>query len=163
MPWFKVDDGFPTSKAVLRIPRKQRCQAVGLWTLAGAWCAKELTDGFVPEYILDDLGATKAVAQKLVVAELWESVDGGWKFIGWGKYQPTRAQVLEEREREAERKRKWREAKKAAQSRSSSQVDDCSSDECPSGTPASVPESSQVESALPDPTRPDPTPPLTEQ
>ncbi|MGW5387163.1 hypothetical protein [Nocardia sp. NPDC003963] len=160
MVWFKVDDGFPTSKAVLRIPRKQRCQAVGLWTLAGTWSSKELTDGFIPEYILDDLGATKATAAKLVMAGLWEIVEEGWQFVGWDRYNPTRAQVLEEREREAERKRKWREAKRNAQSKRSPQVDADASDECPTGTPPSVPGSSQAESALPDPTRPDPSRPL---
>lgn len=143
MPWFKVDDGLPTSKAVLRIPRKQRCQAVGLWTLAGTWCAKELTDGFVPEYLLDEFGATKKTAELLVAAELWSVVDGGWQFAGWQKYNPTREQVEAEREKEAERKRKWREAK-ADKSRPR-----------PGGTSPPVPPVSCPESALPDPTRPD--------
>ncbi|MET8648504.1 hypothetical protein [Nocardia aurea] len=148
MTWFKVDDGLPTSKAVLRIPRKQRCQAVGLWTLSGTWCAKELTDGFVPDYLLDEFGATKKTADLLVAAELWRAVNGGWQFVGWTKYNPTREQVLAEREKEADRKRRWREAK-ADKSR-----------QRPGGTPPSVPPESDAESALPVPTRPDPSRPV---
>ncbi len=160
MPWFKVDDGFATSKAVLRIPRRQRCQAIGLWTLAGTWCAKELTDGFVPEYVLEDLGGTPALARALVDSGLWNVVEGGWQFVGWEKYQPSREQVLDERAKEAERKRKWREARKAAASRSEPQVDADVSAERPAGTPPSVPELSQPESEIPDPSRPDPSRPL---
>lgn len=161
MVWFKVDDGLPNSKAVLRIPRRSRCQAIGLWTLAGAWCAKELTDGFVPDYVLEDLGGTPSIAALLVKAGLWEIADeGGWKFIGWGKYQPTRTAVLEERENEAERKRKWREARKAAAVKAAAQISGHASDDGPSGTDTSVPEESQPESELPDPTRPVPTRPL---
>jgi hypothetical protein len=116
MPWFKVDDGFTNSKPVLRIPRKYRTSAIGLWTLAGAWAAKELTDGFIPEYLLEELASTPAIAAHLVKAELWEIVDGGWNFIGWTKYQPTREFVMAEREREAERKRKYRESKSKSKS-----------------------------------------------
>ncbi|WP_198407106.1 hypothetical protein [Nocardia terpenica] len=164
MPWFKVDDGFANSRPVLRIPRRYRGTAIGLWTLAGTWCAKELTDGFVPDYLLEELGGTARVAALLVDAELWEPADGGWRFCGWEKYQPTRAQVLAERDKEADRKRRWRESRKnkGADSTASEPVSGESpavaSEECPGGTSASVPPPSPVESALPDPTRPDPVP-----
>ncbi|WP_433658070.1 hypothetical protein ACQPW1_39805 [Nocardia sp. CA-128927] len=154
MPWFKVDDGFANSAAVVRIPRRYRVTAVGLWTLAGTWCSKELTDGFVPVYLLDELGASKAIAEHLVKAGLWHTVEGGWQFACWAPDQPTRAQVLEAREKEAERKRRWREAK-TGKSRP------VASGERPGGTTPSVPPGSHPESVLPDPTRPDPTRPTT--
>lgn len=151
MPWFKVDDGFATSKPVLRIPRRYRCAAIGLWTLAGTWCAKELTDGHVPAHYLEEVGTTKAIADHLVKAELWEITETGWLFIGWEKYQPTRADVLVERQKEADRKRAWREAKaaKTAAGRKAS-------GNSPGGTSPSVPPGVRQSSALPDPTRPDP-------
>lgn len=152
MPWFKVDDGFANSKQVVRIPRKFRCAAVGLWTLAGTWSSKELTDGFVPEHMLEELAATKADAGRLVEAELWCAVDGGWQFVGWEKYQPTRVQVLAERDKEADRKRRWREAKTGK----SDPRPPAPSEECPTGTTPSVPPVSRTESVLPDPTRPVP-------
>ncbi|MBF6411229.1 hypothetical protein [Nocardia farcinica] len=110
MPWFLVDDGFANSAAVMRIPRRNRCAASGLWTLAGSWCAKELTDGFVPAHMLPEFAATKAVAGHLVEAGLWRVVEGGWQFVDWRAPQPIRANV--EAERAAARRRM--QAKRAA-------------------------------------------------
>lgn len=105
MAWFKVDDGFTNSKPVLKISRRYRAAAVGLWTLAGAWSAKELTDGFVPDYIIEEVASTVAIAGVLVKVGLWEVAEDGWQFVGWKKYQPMRDQVLAARAAEAERKR----------------------------------------------------------
>jgi hypothetical protein len=145
MPWFKIDDGFTNSKPVLRLQRRVRSSAIGLWTLAGAWSAKELTDGFIPEYVIEELASTPAIAAHLVKCGLWEEAPDGWKFKGWEKYQPTREQIMEAREREAERKRKYRESQRR-----------------PSGTGAGQTEGHQQESDPPDPTRPDPTPYIEE-
>lgn len=79
MPWFKVDDGFANSQEVMRIPRRHRCAAAGLYTLAGSWAAKELTDGWVRQYMLAELCGTKAVIHLLVmspVGRLYEEVPG---------------------------------------------------------------------------------------
>lgn len=141
MAWFKIDDGFTNSKPVLRLQRRVRTSAVGLWTLAGAWAAKEMTDGFVPEYVIEELASTPAIASHLVKCGLWEEASEGWQFKGWEKYQPTREQILDARDREAERKRKYRESQRR-----------------PSGTDAGQTEGHQWESEHPDPTRPDPTP-----
>lgn len=140
MAWFKIDDGFTNSKPVLRLQRRVRSSAIGLWTLAGAWSAKEMTDGFIPEYVIEELASTPAIASHLVKCGLWEEAAEGWQFKGWEKYQPTRDQILEAREREAERKRKYRESQRR-----------------PSGTGAGQTEGHQQESDYPDPTRPDPT------
>jgi hypothetical protein len=108
--WFRVDDQFAGHPKVVRIPRKVRLQALGLWLAAGCRCAQYLTDGFVSEEDLAELGGTPALAQALVDARvrpgdpgLWLVVDGGWQFHDWHLYQPTRASV--EAEREATRKR----------------------------------------------------------
>lgn len=140
MPWFKIDDGFTNSKPVLRLQRRVRTSAIGLWTLAGAWSAKELTDGFVPEYVIEELASTAAMAGHLVKCGLWEEAQEGWQFKGWEKYQPTREQIMEARDREAERKRKYRESQRR-----------------PSGTGTGRTEGHQQASDPPDPTRPDPT------
>lgn len=140
MAWFKIDDGFSNSKPVLRLQRRVRSSAIGLWTLAGAWSAKEMTDGFVPDYVIEELASTPAIAGHLVKCGLWEEAQDGWKFKGWEKYQPTREQIMEARDREAERKRKYRESQRR-----------------PSGTGTGQTEGHQAESGHPDPTRPDPT------
>jgi hypothetical protein len=146
MPWFKIDDGFTNSKPVLQLQRRVRTSAIGLWTLAGAWSAKEMTDGFVPEYVIEELASTPAIAGHLVKCGLWEEAQDGWKFKGWEKYQPTREQIMEARDREAERKRKYRESQRR-----------------PSGTITGQAEGHQWESGHPDPTRPDPTRPVKEE
>lgn len=108
MPWFNVDDGFSNSKPVLRIPRRYRCTAIGLWTLAGSWSAKELTDGFIPDHALEEFASNASIAGHLVKAGLWSKVSGGWQFEGWEKWQKTKEQVLAFRATEAERKRNAR-------------------------------------------------------
>jgi len=183
MPWFKVDDGFTNSKPVLKIPRRFRAAAVGLWTLAGAWSAKELTDGNIPEYLLEEFASTPAIAKHLVASGLWETNADGWAFVGWSKYQPTRAQVMADRDAEAERKRKYRESRmktivddsSTIPAHSESEVHESTSkprnENCTppdlqesemsqwdtGGTPTGRTVGHHPESGLPDPTRPDPT------
>lgn len=111
MPWFRVDDGFANSKPVLKIPRRFRLQAVGLWVMAGTWSAKELTDGHIPDYLIEELAGTNAIAAHLAKVGLWETVEDGWRFVGWEKYQPAREDVLKKRFEEADRKRRWRESR----------------------------------------------------
>lgn len=171
MVWFKVDDGFYTSRKVLSIPRRHRLAAVGLWTLAGNWSARELTDGKVPSYVLEELGATETSIRALVDARLWldrrstnprPSLDQGSphiEFKNWGEYQPTRDDVEAERVAARERQRKRRRNQRSGQF-----------EETPSqGTHGEVtPESrrdttvshggSHTTPSRPDPTRPDQTP-----
>jgi hypothetical protein len=159
MAWFKMDDGFANSKPVLRIPRRYRLQAVGLWALAGTWSAKEETDGFIPEYVLEELCGTPGVANQLVQAGLWEIVPGssanptdilqasssnsqlpGWVYRNWSKYQPTKAELEENREKERIRKANYRKSQRDSH-----------------GTDSGQTEGHHPESEHPDPTRPDPT------
>jgi len=154
MAWFKVDDGFANSKPVLRIPRRYRAQAVGLWTLAGTWCAKEETDGFVPDYVLEECCGTTAIAKQLVTCGLWEEVEGGYQFVGWAKYNPTKEQLTARRSEEAERKQAARNA--AAEKRQAAQTGSRPQNVRPDTSRS--PQNVRGASALPDPTRPDPTP-----
>jgi hypothetical protein len=99
MPWFKVDDKFTANQKVTRIPRAKRWSAIGLWTLAGAWSADQLTDGFVPQHQFDEMGARQEDAEQLCLAHLWSAVEGGFQFNNWVKYQPSAAEVSEKLER----------------------------------------------------------------
>lgn len=109
MAWFKIDDRLPTSRKFMRIPRSKRAAAIGVWTLAGAWSMHDLTDGFVPAYMIEEWGGDESHADALVTAGMWEpderDGDPGYQFVNWDKYQPTRADVEERRERDRERKR----------------------------------------------------------
>ncbi|MDY1005723.1 hypothetical protein [Curtobacterium sp. CFBP9011] len=147
MPWFKVDDGLPSSRKVLGIPRRDRLAAIGLWTLAGAWSAKELQDGAVPSYMIVELGATRRVAEALVTVGLWSRTSSGYSFVNWDDFQPTKADVLSAREKNAEKLRKWRQ-----RNRDRDQGETKFVTELQDG-------SDEVRNAAPVPARPDPTSP----
>lgn len=148
MVWFKVDDGFYSSQKVLSMPRSCRLAAVGLWTMAGNWSGRELTDGRVPEYVLAELGATPRLRQALVEARLWlDHGPAGVEFHSWADYQPTRAEVEAERAKSAERQRKWRERQKG----------ETGDERVSNGVTDSVTNGGSNDA----PTRPDPTRPIT--
>jgi hypothetical protein len=131
MTWFKVDDSFHSHpKALAAGPA-----AVGLWTIAGTWSCANLTDGFVPDYVLPRLAeGAQELARTLVAAGLWRRAKGGHRFHDWDVYQRSREEVLEERKKWAEKKATQREAKRAKGHRSSS--DDVMS---PGDTPGDAP------------------------
>lgn len=106
MPWFRIDDGFADH------PKVVQCSlaSIGLWTKAGAWCSKHLTDGKVPKGMLRTWGATPRLATELVVAGLWNVTTDGYEFHEWSGRNPTRAEVLEARKTDADRKRDERRA-----------------------------------------------------
>lgn len=112
MTWFKVDDRFPEHpklEAVLDEPRLY-AEVLALWLSAGCYCARNLTDGRVPKSALRALvpfAAAKAAAA-LVDAGLWIDDGKAYLFHDWTDYQPTREQVLREREAARERMRKAR-------------------------------------------------------
>ncbi|MCV7358507.1 hypothetical protein [Mycolicibacterium fluoranthenivorans] len=153
MPWFNVDDGFANSKPVMRIPRRYRTTAIGLWTLTGSWSAKELTDGHIPAEVVEEFGGTPKIVDLLVDSGLWERVEDGVQFSNWAKWQKTKQQVVDFRAAEAERKRKQRERI----SRPSKQGEREMSRNGHETVPTSVPVGHQRESALPTP-EPLPTP-----
>jgi hypothetical protein len=112
MPWFRVDDGFPGHPKTRSIPRAARMRAVGVWTSCGTWSAHYLTDGSIPAGTVEDEGGKPADSKALVASGLWHApghecprcpqpVPGHFQFHDWPDYQPTKAEVEEERERKA--------------------------------------------------------------
>jgi hypothetical protein len=106
MAWFKVDDGLPEHRKVRALGR-QRVAAMGLWTLCGAWAARNLTDGFVPDEVVKRHDPRGLLAGKLQESGLWVAAnvhgERGYQFHDWGQANPTRAEV--EARREDTRKR----------------------------------------------------------
>ena len=141
MAWFKVDDKLHSAPKLMSIPRKYRLAALGLWTLAGSWSADQLTDGVIPDYMVEEWGGTKTLVDWLVKADLWRKVEDGTEFKNWDEYQPTKADVESDREKNREKLRKWRERNKGT-------------DEGVTGLQEGP---KRVSNPAPDPTRPDPT------
>lgn len=98
MTWFKVDDSFYDHPKVFDAPD---C-AVALWTRAGTWSARNLTDGFVPTGMparfCDD---SELAVRELLNRGLWKRAKGGYQFHDWHVYQPTAEGVRTMREKKA--------------------------------------------------------------
>ena len=150
MAWFRVDDQFGTNPKVMQIPRHERFACLGLWLQAGVWSAQHLTDGRIPGYMLDELGADVSHRDRLVTVGLWRSDGDDVVFNDWSDYQPSRADVLAMREKERRRKEAYR-LKKVGNTGQS-----------PGGTESPGDAGHQRVSGHPDPTRPDPTRPTKE-
>lgn len=153
MPWFNVDDGFANSKPVMRIPRRYRAAAIGIWTLTGSWSAKELTDGLIPAEVVEEFGGTPKLVELLITSGLWEPAESGVQFRNWSKWQKTKQQVSDFRAAEAERKRNQRNRKARPSDQEERQVSRDSHVSVPTG----VPVGHQQDSGLPIPS-PLPTP-----
>lgn len=155
MPWFKVDDGFYDHPKVLELDMAAR----GLWVMAGAYCARHLTDGVITGRQIKVIGGTQKQAEKLVAAGLWSADDAPpsarrYVFNDWREFQPTRDDVLSKRREDAERKRLARGAKRDKQQERKNVRADVQPDrEAPSALPGL-----RAPSALPGPARPDPSP-----
>jgi hypothetical protein len=98
-------------------------EAVGVWTLAGSWCAAYLTDGEIGLKSLQRLGGGLEQAQELVYAGLWlEPLPGLYQFKDWDDYQPLKETVEAEREAARERMQKVRAKKKGTEGEGSADV-----------------------------------------
>jgi len=145
--WFKVDDGFHSSRKLLSIPKRHRLAAAGLWVIAGSWCGQQLTNGRVPDYMLKEWGATPATVQALLDSGLWEVESDANVFYKWHEYQPSKRDVDAERAASRERMRDLRAKRKGVKPQESGAKGDMFARTSPNG-------SESVRN--PDPTRPDP-------
>lgn len=125
MPWVRFDDQFPIHRKVDRLTDT----AYRLHTSAIFWSARNLTDGFVSQEDLD--GVTARVrkparfAAECMKREVWHDarypcpsekcpapVDkDGWVIHDYWEYQPSKSQVMRDRDAAARRQKKWREAR----------------------------------------------------
>ena len=147
MAWFKVDDKLHSHKKSARAG----AEAMGLWVLAGSWCADQLTDGFIPDYMVQRIDPNGLeLGSRLVRANLWERAtndgDDGFQFRDWAEYQPVKGDVEAKREDAKNRMRAARAARKQASSPERSREQ---SDERVVNFAERSPN--------PDPTRPDPS------
>jgi hypothetical protein len=115
MPWFKIDDTFYRHRKVRKLG-SEKISAIGLWGLAGTWCAENLTDGFVPRSEVVAWDSRFRYAKRLVDVGLWEVADEdgepGWQFHDWAQYQPKGEDVEADREAWRQKKAAWRKKQK---------------------------------------------------
>jgi len=122
MPWVRFDDQFPIHRKVDGLSDA----AYRLHTSAIFWCARNLTDGFVSDEDLDGVTARVRTparfAAECVKRGAWhearEPCDSascpppvdkdGWRIHDYLEYQPSKAQVIRDREAAARRQANWR-------------------------------------------------------
>ncbi len=102
MVWVRLDDGYPEH------PKVDRVGPLAAWLNVCAWayCARNLTDGFVPLERVDRLASVpkpRELVRRLVDARLWESTEGGYLVHDYLDYNPSREQVHKERAATAQR------------------------------------------------------------
>jgi len=153
MPWFRVDDAFHGHPQVMELSPA----AVGVWTLAGSWCANYLTDGEIKTGVVRRLGADDAMIQELVNAGLWIDLGGAYQFKDWDEYQPLKEEVEAERTAARERMKAVR-AKKKGVERSPEQLENVQPNN--TGTFGGTSEEVRVTPSLPIPSLPIPSLPV---
>ena len=118
MTWFKCDDKFHSHRKVEGLS----LEAVGLWTLAGSWCADQGTDGRISETKLRQLahcseGKLQRVVTELVRNLLWDRVKDergtvAYQFHDWSDYNPTSTEQDNARRLKTARQSRWRQKKR---------------------------------------------------
>lgn len=162
--WFKVDDGLHKHRKRVRVGvNLEGFAAMGLWSVAGSWSADELTDGWIPDDVVDYLAPAvgQELAKRLESAGLWHRVtrdgDAGWQFHDWTDQNPTKEQVLAERAAAATRQKRARD--RAREKREN--TEQVGQEDPPSRRDSRVTNGDSHASVTPavtvPPTRPDPT------
>ena len=171
MPWIRIDDHFDEH------PKLAKVGPLGwaLWLAGLAYCNRNLTDGFIPwstastlvpwDYPEGDLptriyvGSDKMVSEEdavdgvrviflLVDAGIWDRVAGGYQVHDYEDYQPTKAQIMAEREAKAAAGRAGGVATAAARGRARAKAPAVAeSQPVPKPNPVPVPVDSQSRSA----------------
>lgn len=96
MGWFKVDDQLAFNAKVMLAGNS----AMGLWVRAGSWSSAQLTGGFIPAHMANAMAnamANPCDADALVMAGLWDEVEGGYQFHDWSDFQPDAEAEKEKR------------------------------------------------------------------
>lgn len=156
MPWFKVDDQLAFNAKVMLAGNS----AMGLWVRAGSWSSAQLTGGFIPGHMANAMAnamANPCDADALVMAGLWQEVDGGYQFHDWADFQPD-AEVEKQKRKETSEARSAA-GKAGARARWAAKNDGKTPDlpKQKHGKPHGKPMANEWQTDAPVPTRPDQT------
>lgn len=112
MPWVKFSDDWYDDRDLIEAGPL----AMLAWPILISWCARNLTDGELPagqvRRLVDwhalGIEPEQAIAPLIEKGRLQE-IAGGFQIVNYLKYQPSRGQVLAERESSRQRAAKSRE------------------------------------------------------
>lgn len=162
MSWGRLDDSFFDHPKVVGL----RLELIGLWAKGLGYCGRHLTDGAIRRALLPQLtgfplSRATRLADELVKAGLWEPAGADYLVHDYLDWNPSRREVLAERER---RSRAGQTAARARWSHASSQSDsgcDSHAARIADGNAGRIETATEVPCTRPDPSRPDPETPPT--
>jgi len=93
MPWIRFEDNFPEHPKVLALSDA----AFRLHVRAIGYAARHLTDGHVSSAALRSMTRNPALPAALVGAGIWETATDGFLVHDYLHYQPSKAEVVEQR------------------------------------------------------------------
>lgn len=114
MTWLKLDDRFGIHPKIRPLSDKAyRLHTIGLLCAAG-----QLSDGNLSHYdvdrcLVDANRASRKHVDELVGAGLWIKTVGGYAIKDYLEYNPPASKIKAERDRNADRQRRFREANAA--------------------------------------------------
>jgi hypothetical protein len=102
MAWLKLDDQIFYNRKVAQCDAETKL----LYIVGLTYCANQLTDGFIPEATLPLLAGmagiewqiAKQSASKLLDICLWFATENGWQIPDYLDYNPSKEQVLHNRD-----------------------------------------------------------------
>lgn len=107
-PYVPLDVNYARDRAIAAAGE----EAELLYVRALAYCKHTYSDGFVPDFDIDEvakrLKKVPARIAALVREGLWTAVDGGWVVRNWSRWNESTDELKAKRERDAERQRKRR-------------------------------------------------------
>lgn len=104
---FKTTNGGYETLDPLSITKSASLAAIGLHLVLARWSAQSLSDGFLPLYVVDQLG-TEELFDELVASGVWTRTEDGFHIADWHDEQEAAETVLAKREAAAERVRRHR-------------------------------------------------------
>ena len=128
MTWLKVDDKLTFHAKIIRA----RNAAVGAWVRMGAWCAERESDGVIPADVVELIASPAELAKLLEVELLHAHPDGSYEIHDYLKYNPSHAELVEQRAEWA--RRRGQDRRKASRQVSHSDTRECLT-ERPAETP----------------------------
>jgi hypothetical protein len=112
VPWAKLDDRMPWSRKIQPLSDA----AFRLYVTGLAWCAAELTDGFISDAnvaLLPLRRNRKTAAGELVERKLWTRTEGGYMVHDFLEYNRSAARVKQDRQAIAARQQAFRDRRNA--------------------------------------------------
>jgi len=111
VPDFRIADTAPEHRKL----RAAGPAAIGIWSMAGAYCMRELTDGWVPAYWVQTWPNGPKHATTLVTVGLWEREERGglpgFRFHDWEFYQRSSQRIDDEKRKARQRMQTLRGAR----------------------------------------------------